>query len=387
MTIAKRRRKCSNPLEIERRSAMIANTKGQVRRLRSKQWSVASQSIPGREYDVSLTEGGFRCECSYHTKGRHRKCKHIAAVEFVMMREAEAAPRTGETKIAAPTQTCPKCRSGRICKDGIRRCKRRGPVQRFRCHTCGRRFSGKPGFEGRHFSPKIITASLAMFAFGLSPGKISQIWEMIGTGMHPATVQRWADRYVGLVEEYVKGIRPQSLGRKWCADEKYKKVRGLERWVFTVMDEATRFILSFGVSPVKQGYDATPLLETARKTAGFVPRMFVTDGLQSFATAFKKVFWTATKPPIHIREIHLEGLFCNTNVQERFNGELACRFDASRGLKREDSTLIRMAILHHNFIRTHSGLGGKTPAEAAGIITECPNRWLTLIQNAALAAA
>jgi hypothetical protein len=38
--------------------------------------------------------------------------------------------------------------------------------------------------------------------------------------------------------------------------------------------------------------------------------------------------------------------------------------------------------IHHNFIRTHSGLDGKTPAEAAGISIEGENKWLTLIQNA-----
>ena len=46
-----------------------------------------------------------------------------------------------------------------------------------------------------------------------------------------------------------------------------------------------------------------------------------------------------------------------------------------------------MAVLHHNFIRSHRGLGGKTPAEAAGMIIRGQNKWLTLIQNAALAAA
>ena len=56
-------------------------------------------------------------------------------------------------------------------------------------------------------------------------------------------------------------------------------------------------------------------------------------------------------------------------------------------MKREDSALIRMALLHHNFIRAHRGLGGRTPAEAAEIIIQGPNRWITLIQNAALAAA
>jgi hypothetical protein len=36
----------------------------------------------------------------------------------------------------------------------------------------------------------------------------------------------------------------------------------------------------------------------------------------------------------------------------------------------------------HNFIRSHGGLNGKTPAEACGIEIEGENKWMTIIQNA-----
>ncbi|NDF26904.1 MAG: transposase, partial [Nitrosopumilaceae archaeon] len=35
-----------------------------------------------------------------------------------------------------------------------------------------------------------------------------------------------------------------------------------------------------------------------------------------------------------------------------------------------------------NYVRPHSSLNGKTPAEACGIKIEGDNKWLTLIQNA-----
>lgn len=82
------------------------------------------------------------------------------------------------------------------------------------------------------------------------------------------------------------------------------------------MDNATRFVLAFRVSPVKPGYDAAPLPEAAKKAAGFILRMFVTVGIYSFVTAFRKALWTAADPPIRIREIRLRGLFCNTNGQD-----------------------------------------------------------------------
>ena len=53
-----------------------------------------------------------------------------------------------------------------------------------------------------------------------------------------------------------------------------------------------------------------------------------------------------------------------------------------RGVKKEDSVIIDGYQLYHNFIRSHMGLEGKTPAEACGIEIEGENKWRTLIQNA-----
>ena len=41
-------------------------------------------------------------------------------------------------------------------------------------------------------------------------------------------------------------------------------------------------------------------------------------------------------------------------------------------------------IMHYNLFRPHSGIGGITPAEAAGIKIEGQDKWLTAIGNAAL---
>lgn len=69
---------------------------------------------------------------------------------------------------------------------------------------------------------------------------------------------------------------------------------------------------------------------------------------------------------------------------ERLNGELRDREKVMRSLKRYDSPIISGMQIHHNFIRNHMGLDGKTPAQASGIEIEGNNKWLTLIQNASL---
>ena len=62
-----------------------------------------------------------------------------------------------------------------------------------------------------------------------------------------------------------------------------------------------------------------------------------------------------------------------------------CHAVYARGINKE-SLIFRMAILHYNYIKPHSGIGNRTPAEAAGIDVQGADRWLTLIQNAVSAA-
>lgn len=72
----------------------------------------------------------------------------------------------------------------------------------------------------------------------------------------------------------------------------------------------------------------------------------------------------------------------NNNRMERFNGEVRDREKVMRGLKKDDTPILKGYQIFHNYLRPHEGLNGKTPAEACGIKIEGQNKWITLIQNA-----
>jgi len=72
----------------------------------------------------------------------------------------------------------------------------------------------------------------------------------------------------------------------------------------------------------------------------------------------------------------------NNNKMERLNGEIRDREKTMRGLKKDDTPILKGYPIFHNYIRPHQGLNGKTPAKACGIIIEGKNKWMTLIQNA-----
>ena len=75
----------------------------------------------------------------------------------------------------------------------------------------------------------------------------------------------------------------------------------------------------------------------------------------------------------------------NNNQMESFNGNtLRQREKVIRGLKKEDSALLTGLQLYHNYVRPHQGLNGDTPADRAGIRIQGKNKWMTIIQAAAL---
>src|SRR5208337_2190346 len=95
-----------------------------------------------------------------------------------------------------------------------------------------------------------------------------------------------------------------------------------------------------------------------------------------------KEFWTIkygkTK---HIQEIRLSGQV-NNNKIERMNGEIRDREKVMRSLKKADTPILTGYQIYHNYVRPHTALKGKTPAELAGIEVKGKDKWLTIIQNA-----
>jgi transposase-like protein len=206
--------------------------------------------------------------------------------------------------------------------------------------------------------------------------------KLLGVDVTHQTIYNWIVKYTKTMKEYLNKINPQ-VGDAWRADEIFVKVRGELKYVFSIMDDETRFWIAQEVADRKQGHDARGLLQKAKQVTGTKPKVFITDGLGSYADAYQKEFWTVKRQhrTLHIKHIHLQGDM-NNNKMERLNGEFRDREKVVRGIKKNDSIIIDGYQLYHNYVRSHMGLEGKTPAEACGIMIEGGDKWKTLIQNA-----
>ena len=393
----KQRRTARQIEEVKKRGEHIAGIVGAIIALSSIRWEVSSQTVRGLRYVVTLGSRGLICQCPANAGGK-KICKHVCAVHKFLEMAWWERPRR-RIRIRRQRLRCrhKDCRSYEIVRNGRRRCKRKGPVQRHLCRSCGRTFSGIDGFVGRHFEAKVIIKALSMTAIKLSSGEVLVPLKIDGFEIHQSTVARWSDHYSGIISRYSAALRVDA-GPRWHVDEMFFRVRGAIRYLFAVMDGASRFILSYEVSSLKQGSDPSGLFARAACRSLRLPRMLISDGLHEFRAAANKVFYRAAGPRfVHIREIHIQNMFNQNNVYERLNGDFKGRLRCTRGLKSDNSSVIRMLIVYHNFFHEHTSLEGRmTPAEAVGIeIVPVPHselapdcdRWITLIQNAALGAA
>ena len=315
---------------ITRRGLRIYQMGGQIKTLSGNLWDVASQSEKDVWYRVSFAVESPTCECPYHITGKGCRCKHIAAVEHNLLIMSQ--PIRGEEKAIEQRElSCPDCGETKYTRHGLYHGKHEAR-QKYKCSACGRRFRDNLGFEYRQVPSLYITLALMLSGMGISVGNIQITLKHLGVKVHPDTITRILSHYSESVQKYADTIKPAHVGDKMGCDEKRQDIRGKERWFVAVMDLTTRFVLAWDVSSTKEGYDAAPLLRRAKDMAGRIPRVFITDGLDQYHIAFKKVFYTLKGiRAIHIQDIHIRNLICNTNKQERLNGELEDHFRYARG--------------------------------------------------------
>ncbi len=360
----------------EERGKAIAQHNGQVIRIDANTYEVLSQSGHGK-YEILKSSIGWMCQCPDHIY-RDVTCKHIHAVLFSLAMRAEVA--ITKIKPIGNLSECIYCHSTDIIKKGIRKNKR-GNIQKYLCRNCGKYFTFNVGFERMKHNPKAITTAMQLYFSGESLRNTEKSLKLLGVEVSYRTIYNWIKKYIGLMEKYIEQLKP-NVSDTWRADELWMTFKGDMKYVFAIMDDETRFWIAQEVAETKHKHDARKLFQLAKKVTGKKPETMITDGLGSYHKAYLKEFWTMRKPRTeHVRHIKLKGDM-NNNKMERLNGEIRDREKTMRGLKREDSPILRGYQIYHNFIREHGGLDGKTPAEACGVGVEGKNKWKTLIQNA-----
>ena len=263
----------------------------------------------------------------------------------------------------------------------------KGKTGRYRCGRCGRTFVRGGGFEDMRKPDRAILRALNDFFKGHSPAAIADTLEGQGCRVHPATIYKWIAQFIRRAHAHLRTL-PVLTGERFCADVVFGTASS-HSCLFSVTDPVTRFRPAFEMATRKDGHNTTALLEAAQDWAGKVPAESVSDGLASYGQAHRAVFAAQTpldKCSVHVGEAAIRNKKRNNNVQERFNGTFGASQGPRHGIKSAGSRLIVGFLVHYNFVRPHTAIGGRTPAQAAGITIHGPDKWRTITGNAAQAA-
>lgn len=272
---------------------------------------------------------------------------------------------------------CKYCGSDNVVKNGTR-----NGEQRYLCLTCGRRFTNPDSPEGMKYPAVHIASAVSNFYEGLSESAIRRhMQQTYGVEPSTSTIFEWVRRYTEEAMIAAKPLRAQTCSI-WYADETVIDVGG-NMWFWDIIDYDSRFLLGSHLSVSRTTADAKILMNRALGKALCVPRAVVTDKLAAYLEAVRETFGPLSP---HFRS---KGFIRspNTNIIERFHGTLKDRTKVMRGLKSMETARFIMNgwLIHYNYFRPHSSLGGKTPGEAVGI--DYPYRsWADLVKGRRIAA-
>src|SRR5437773_1564174 len=124
---------------------------------------------------------------------------------------------------------CPRCNSEVVTKDGTTQL----GGQRFRCSSCGRRFTRRliSAFSGRAFSDDVIALAVCWYMrYHLNYAEVSEWLAQRGILVDQSTIYRWVQRFLPLFGEAARKHR-DPVGPDWRVDETYARIRG--RWHYS----------------------------------------------------------------------------------------------------------------------------------------------------------
>ena len=103
---------------ITRRGLAIYQKGDQIKAISKTSWDVASQNMEGKQYRVSFATSAPTCKCKYYSTGNGTRCKHISAVEHLMLAEVESESSHEKVIIDEQKLACLECKKTEYVRNG-----------------------------------------------------------------------------------------------------------------------------------------------------------------------------------------------------------------------------------------------------------------------------
>jgi transposase-like protein len=262
------------------------------------------------------------------------------------------------SKVEIIETKCKFCGSTDVVKNGHRK-----GTQYWLCRHCGHGFVNNATLPKSRFPIDMMSKALYDYFAGVSLNGICEgIRQSTGEPITDTTIYGWLQKYIPIaLNEATK--HPPKVGKRWVMDETVVSLNGKKYWLITALDEDTRFLVGVKISSNRNKNDIRELLEHATDMTGVIPDEILTDGWVGYPDAIELAYGADSH---HIQSKPFAEADMSTNLMERWNGTLKDRLKPMRGMDRNTSfqLILEGFVFFYNYLRPHSGIGGRTPAEA-----------------------
>lgn len=255
---------------------------------------------------------------------------------------------------------CIYCKSLLTVRNG---CSEKG-VQRYKCNDCKKRFCEKGVFARMRFPKEVIMNALFLRLYPLSTRNVKKVLRKLSyIKVSHVSVYNWVLKFAPHLCKFAN-IIPLSFTNLWHVDEKFIKVRRINRkrkkefaYLWIVSDSKNN-VLATHVSFARDIVNAKVVLQKAKQRAGFSPEMLVSDGLQSYKKAVKKILGCRhviahfkAKNIIHNKKWYR----LSNNRAEAINRFYALWLHVCKGFKRLDNAnlWIEFFTINYNYLMPH----------------------------------
>src|SRR6202051_4358119 len=137
----------------------------------------------------------------------------------------------------------------------------------------------------RHrFPAEIISHAVWLYhVFSLSLRDVELLLAERGVVVSYETVRRWCKKFGQSFAECIRRRRPRP-GDKWHIDEVFIRIQGAQHYLWRAVDQ-DGVVLDILVQPRRDGQAAKRFFRGLLKGLDYVPRVIVTDKLQSYGVA------------------------------------------------------------------------------------------------------
>lgn len=211
---------------------------------------------------------------------------------------------------------CKRCGEQNFWRNG----KNKQGIQRYKCKKCKFRFVWTSDLPKRRFFSSVISFAVELYtdlrkAISLE-GVAELLKKIFNIEVSDEAVRLWV-----LASNKPISRREIIKATTWHADETYIKIKGNGYWLWIVYDKLG--VLAWHISKKRKIKDARILLKKALEIAGIKPKRIITDGLEQYCYAIKKVIgwnWRVQKE----KHIVSSGIGRNWFI-ERLNREIKRR--------------------------------------------------------------